>query len=148
MKLHDGGTRLAARVASLQASLQSQVTQLRALLPSSAGGNPAAKLNGDQQPQSAPKASAATVPAGNDSGKQAPSGPLTAAPQAKPPTPTKTVSSTRTPVVSTWGCYLLNHLCMQHHDVLCCCCCIPQPKHCQGWIVMWPLPEYQSSFPL
>ncbi|KAK9838013.1 hypothetical protein WJX74_009755 [Apatococcus lobatus] len=33
MKLHDGGTRLAARVATLQASLQSHVSQLRALLP-------------------------------------------------------------------------------------------------------------------
>lgn len=107
MKLHDGGTRLAARVASLQASLQSQVTQLRALLPSSAGNIPASKLSGDKLPQSAPKESAATIPAGNDSGKQAASGPLTAAPPAKPPTPTKTVASSQTPMVSSWGCDLL-----------------------------------------
>ena len=37
MKLHDGGMRLASRIAALEASLQSHVAQLRALLPTAPG---------------------------------------------------------------------------------------------------------------
>ncbi len=81
MKLHDGGIRLASRAANLQASLQTQVAQLRALLPGANGltkahENGAAALenqhaagNGNAEPpQSEPQAQAKAEH--RESGKQ------------------------------------------------------------------------------
>ena len=85
VKLHDGGSRLAARVASLQASLQSHVSQLRALLPGSTGSANQPQTDGPAED---------TLAAGGGCMKGVLAQPVPA-PQHKPTTPVKSAPSSK-----------------------------------------------------
>ena len=90
VKLHDGGSRLAARVASLQASLQSHVSQLRALLPGSTGSAKQPQTNGPAENSPAEN----TLAASGGCTQDVPAQPVPA-PQHKPATPVKSAPSSK-----------------------------------------------------